>query len=143
MKFPQTKLGPDTAPLAAGYDGICIFVNGAVNAEVTETLYRQGVKLIALRSAGYNNVDTETLKEKIPVVRVLSDSPRVAAEYAVTLLLTLNRKTHKAYSRVRNGKFSFNGFEGFDLYGKIAGIIGAGQIGKIAAEILRGFGMEV
>jgi D-lactate dehydrogenase len=143
IKFLQAKLGPDTVPLAAGYDGICIFVNDELNAEVSELLYRQGVKLIALRSAGYNNVDLEALKGKIPVVRVPSYSPHSVAEYAVTILLTLNRKTHKAYSRVRNGNFSLNGLEGFDLYGKTAGIIGTGQIGRITAEILRGFGMEV
>jgi D-lactate dehydrogenase len=143
VKFLQAKLGADTASLAAGYDGVCVFVNDDVDAEVAEILHRQGIKLIALRSAGYNNVDLEALKGKIPVVRVPSYSPHSVAEYAVTLLLTLNRKTHKAYSRVRNGNFSLNGLEGFDLYGKIAGIIGTGQIGKITAEILRGFGMEV
>jgi D-lactate dehydrogenase len=143
VKFLHAKLGADTASLAAGYDGICIFVNDELNAGVTEILCRQGLKLIALRSAGYNNVDLESLRGKIPVVRVPSYSPHAIAEYAVSLLLTLNRKTHKAYSRIRDGNFSLNGLEGFDLYGKTAGIIGTGQIGRITAVILRGFGMEV
>jgi D-lactate dehydrogenase len=143
VKFLQAKLVPDTAALAAGYEGICVFVNDELSAEVIDILHRQGVKIIALRSAGYNNVDLEALRGRIPVVRVPSYSPHAIAEYAVTLLLTLNRKTHKAYSRVRNGNFSLSGLEGFDLYGKTAGIIGTGQIGRITAEILRGFGMNV
>ncbi|MFP3089685.1 2-hydroxyacid dehydrogenase [Treponema sp. TIM-1] len=143
LKYLNVRLGPDTAALASGYDGICIFVNDRIDAVTADILYRQGIKIIALRSAGYNNVDLEALRGKIPVVRVPAYSPHAVAEYAVSLLLTLNRKTHKAYSRVREGNFSLAGLEGFDLYQKIAGIIGTGQIGKITAEILRGFGMEV
>ncbi|MDR2070384.1 MAG: 2-hydroxyacid dehydrogenase [Treponema sp.] len=143
LKYLTVRLGPDTAALASGYDGICIFVNDKVDAVTADILYRQGIKIVALRSAGYNNVDLDALRGKIPVVRVPAYSPHAVAEYAVSLLLTLNRKTHKAYSRVRDGNFSLAGLEGFDLYKKIAGIIGTGQIGKITAEILRGFGMEV
>jgi D-lactate dehydrogenase len=143
VKYLRVRLGPDTAALAAGYDGICIFVNDVIDAGTADILYRGGVKLIALRSAGYNNIDLEALAGKIPAARVPAYSPHAVAEYAVSLLLTLNRKTHKAYSRVRDGNFSLTGLEGFDLYNKTAGIIGTGQIGKIAAEILRGFGMEV
>ncbi|MDR2097176.1 MAG: 2-hydroxyacid dehydrogenase, partial [Spirochaetaceae bacterium] len=143
FKFLQVRLGADTAALAEGYDGICIFVNDVLDAGTADILYRQGIKLIALRSAGYNNVDLEALSRKIPVVRVPAYSPHAVAEYAVTLLLTLNRKTHRAYSRIRDGNFSLTGLEGADLYGKTAGIVGAGQIGRITAEILRGFGMNV
>jgi D-lactate dehydrogenase len=143
IKYLKARLGPDTAALAAGYDGICIFVNDIIDAATADILYRGGLKLLALRSSGYNNIDLEALKGKIPAVRVPAYSPHAVAEYAVSLLLTLNRKTHKAYSRVRDGNFSLTGLEGFDLYNKTAGIIGTGQIGKITAEIFRGFGMEV
>jgi D-lactate dehydrogenase len=143
IKYLKVRLGPDTAALASGYDGICIFVNDGIDAATADILHREGVKLIALRSAGYNNIDLEALRGKIPAVRVPSYSPHAVAEYAVSLLLTLNRKTHKAYSRVRDGNFSLAGLEGFDLYNKTAGVIGTGQIGRITAEIFRGFGMEV
>jgi D-lactate dehydrogenase len=143
VKFLQARLGADTAALANGYDGICIFVNDTLDAETADILYRQGINLIALRSAGYNNVDLEAIRGKIPAVHVSAYSPHAVAEYAITLLLTLNRKTHKAYSRVRDGNFSLVGLDGFDLHGKTAGIVGAGQIGRIVAEICRGFGMYV
>jgi D-lactate dehydrogenase len=143
MKYLNARLGPDTAALASGHDGICIFVNDRIDAAVADILYREKIKIVALRSAGYNNVNLEALRGRISVVRVPSYSPHAIAEYAVSLLLTLNRRTHKAYSRVRDGNFSLAGLEGFDLYKKTAGIIGTGQIGKITAEILRGFGMEV
>jgi D-lactate dehydrogenase len=142
VKFLQARLAADTAALASGFYGVCIFVNDIVDKATAEILRRQGIKLIALRSAGYNNVDLEAIKDTIPAVRVPAYSPHAVAEYAVSLLLTLNRKTHKAYSRIREGNFSLVGLEGADLYGKTAGIIGTGQIGRITAEILRGFGME-
>jgi D-lactate dehydrogenase len=143
VKFLQARLTADTAALAAGFDGVCVFVNDTVDAAAAETLYRQGIKVIALRSAGYNNVDLEAIKGKIPAVRVPAYSPHAVAEYAVSLLLTLNRKTHKAYSRIRDGNFSLVGLEGAVLHGRTAGIVGTGQIGRITAEILWGFGMEV
>jgi D-lactate dehydrogenase len=143
VKFLQARLGADTAALANGYDGICIFVNDTLDAETADILYRHGIKLIALRSAGYNNVELEAIRGKIPAVHVPVYSPHAVAEYAITLLLSLNRKTHKAYSRVRDGNFSLVGLDGFDLYDKTAGIVGAGQIGRIVAEICRGFGMHV
>ncbi|QQO10861.1 2-hydroxyacid dehydrogenase [Breznakiella homolactica] len=143
VKYFPMRLGPDSAALAAGYDGVCIFVNDSVDAQTADILYRGGTKLIALRCAGYNNIDLKAVYEKIHVVRVPAYSPHAVAEYAVSLLLTLNRKTHKAYSRIRDGNFSLNGLVGFDLYGKTAGIIGTGKIGQVAAEILRGFGMDV
>jgi D-lactate dehydrogenase len=143
IKFLKTRLGADTASLAEGYDGVCIFVNDVLDVETANILYKQGVKLVALRSAGYNNVDLDAVRGKIPVVHVPAYSPHAVAEYAVTLLLTLNRKTHKAYSRIRDGNFALDGLEGVDLYGKTAGIVGTGQIGRITAEILRGFGMDI
>lgn len=143
VKFFRERLGPDTVALADGCGGVCVFVNDRVDAQAADALFRQGVRLIALRSAGYNNVDLAALKGRLPVVRVPAYSPHAVAEYAVTLLLTLNRKTHKAYSRIRDGNFSLTGLDGFDLYGKTAGIIGTGQIGRITAEICRGFGMAV
>jgi D-lactate dehydrogenase len=143
LKYLNARLGPDTAALAAGYDGICIFVNDRIDTATADILYQQGIRIVALRSAGYNNVNLEALRGRISAVRVPSYSPHAIAEYSVSLLLTLNRKTHKAYSRVRDGNFSLTGLEGFDLYKKTAGIIGTGQIGRITAEILRGFGMEV
>lgn len=143
VKFLQARLTADTAALAGGFDGVCIFVNDTVDATAAEILHRLGIKLIALRSAGFNNVDLEAIRGKIPAVRVPAYSPHAVAEYAVSLLLTLNRKTHKAYSRIRDGNFSLVGLEGAVLHGKTVGIIGTGLIGRITAEILRGFGMEV
>jgi D-lactate dehydrogenase len=143
LKYLKVRLSADTASLAFKYDGICIFVNDLIDVETADILYGHGIKLIALRSAGYNNIDLEALKGKIPAVRVPAYSPHSVAEYAVSLLLTLNRKIHKAYSRVRDGNFSLTGLEGFDLYKKTAGIIGTGQIGRITAEIFQGFGMEI
>ena len=143
IKFFPARLGPDTAALVAGFDGVCVFVNDRVDSKTAEMLANEGVKLIALRCAGYNNVDLDVVWKKIHVVRVPSYSPHAVAEHAAALLMALNRKTHKAYFRTRDGNFTLNGLEGFDLYGKTAGIIGTGRIGRVLAEILRGFGMKV
>ncbi len=136
-------LSPETAPLTRGFQVVCIFVHDVVNKEVAGILERNEVKLIAIRAAGYNNIDLKALFKKIPVVRVPAYSPYAVAELAVTLMLTLNRKVHKAYFRTRDNNFTLNGLLGFDMRGKTVGIIGTGKIGKVAIKILNGFGMRV
>ena len=143
MKFFETKLNLDTVSLSSGYDVVCAFVNDVVNAQVIDKLCEYGVKLIALRCAGYNNVDLKHAKGKIGVVRVPAYSPYAVAEHAIALLLTLVRNTHKAYVRTKSFNFSLNGLLGFDLYKKTVGIIGTGKIGSIFANICKGFGMRV
>lgn len=144
LHFFEFHLNKKTALTAEGMDAVSIFVNDTVDEECLKTLQKNGVKLIALRCAGYNNVDLPTAKAlNIDVTRVPAYSPHAVAEHTIGLLLTLNRKIHKAYNRVRELNFSLNGLMGFDLYGKTAGIIGTGKIGKIVAEILRGFGVNV
>ncbi|MFQ3621850.1 MAG: 2-hydroxyacid dehydrogenase [Spirochaetales bacterium] len=143
IKYFPVKLGSDTATLAKGYDAVCAFVNDEIDATTVELLFSQGIQLIALRCAGYNNVDLQAVWGKIHVVRVPAYSPHAVAEHAVALLLSLNRKIHKAYLRTREGNFTLAGLVGFDLYGKTAGIIGTGQIGRITGKILSGFGMRV
>ncbi|ULQ61117.1 2-hydroxyacid dehydrogenase [Brucepastera parasyntrophica] len=141
--FIEGKLTPLSAKLAKDHEVVCVFVNDHVTKEIVDILYSSGVRMIALRSAGYNNVDLEAVWEKIHVVRVPAYSPHAVAEYAVALLQTLNRKIHSAYNRIRDGNFQLNGLVGRDLYGKTAGIIGTGKIGKICAEILNGYGMHI
>ncbi len=143
FRFLETKLNEDTAALAEGCGAVCVFVNDDVNAEVIEKLYKNGVKLIALRSAGYNNVDVKAAFGKIHVVHVPAYSPYAVAEHAAALLLTSVRRIHKAYNRTREFNFSLNGLTGFDLHGKTVGVIGAGKIGRIFIDICRGFGMNV
>lgn len=143
IKFLPMRLNADTAELAKGYDAVCAFVNDEIDQKVADILWENGVKLIALRCAGYNNVDLQAVWKRLHVVRVPAYSPHAVAEHALALLLTLNRKTHKAYSRTRDGNFALSGLVGFDLYGKTAGIIGTGKIGRITAEILHGFGMNI
>ena len=143
FRFLETKLNEDTAALAEGCGAVCVFVNDDVNAEVIEKLYKNGVKLIALRSAGYNNVDVKAAFGKIHVVHVPAYSPYAVAEHAAALLLTSVRRIHKAYNRTREFNFSLNGLTGFDLHGKTVGVIGAGKIGRIFIDICRGFGMRV
>lgn len=144
LEFVDEPLNRYTAVLAKNYDAICIFVNDSANAEVLEILAEQGVKLIALRSAGYNHVDLPKAKKSgIKVVRVPAYSPYSVAEHTVALILTINRKTHRAYNRVREGNFSLNGLMGFDLKGKTVGLIGLGKIGICTAKILLGFGCRV
>lgn len=143
IKYFETHLNEDTAALAAGCDGVCVFVNDIVNAAVVDKLYQLGVKVIALRCAGFNNVDTKACFGKIHVFRVPAYSPYAVAEHAMALLLTIVRRIHKAYNRTREFNFSLSGFTGFDLHGKTVGIIGTGKIGRIFADICRGFGMNI
>lgn len=143
IKYFDTHLNEDTVSLAAGYDAVCVFVNDIVNETVVNKLYEMGVKAIALRCAGFNNVDTKACFGKIHVFRVPAYSPYAVAEHAMALLLTVNRHTHKAHNRTREFNFSLQGLTGFDLYGKTVGIIGTGKIGKVFANICRGFGMDI
>lgn len=143
FRFLETKLNKDTAALAEGCDAVCVFVNDSVDADVIEKLYDCGVKLVALRSAGYNNVDVRAAFGKIHVVHVPAYSPYAVAEHAAALLLTSVRRIHKAYNRTREFNFSLSGLTGFDLHGKTVGVIGTGKIGRIFIDICRGFGMKV
>ena len=143
FRFLETKLNEDTVALAKDCDAVCVFVNDTVNAAVIDKLYAFGVKLIALRSAGYNNVDVEAAFGKIHVVHVPAYSPYAVAEHAMALLLTSVRRIHKAYNRTREFNFSLNGLTGFDLHGKTVGVVGTGRIGRIFIDICRGFGMKV
>lgn len=143
IKYINNRLSEDTAPLAAGYDAVCAFVNDDLSAPVAEILHRAGIRVIAMRCAGYNNVDLSAFFDRIHVARVPAYSPYAVAEHAVALILTLNRKTHKAYNRTRDGNFALSGLLGFDLHGKTAGVIGTGRIGQIFAGLLKGFGMRV
>jgi D-lactate dehydrogenase len=144
FKFHDFNINEDNASLAKGYDVVCVFVNDYVNAKVLGILKESGCKMLALRCAGYNNVDLEAAKKLgIPVVRVPQYSPYAVAEYAMSLLMTLNRKIHKAYNRVRESNFNINGLLGFDLNGKTIGVIGTGRIGQIFIKISKGFGMNV
>ena len=143
FRFFETKLNEDTAELAKGFDAVCVFVNDTVNAIVINKLYEYGIKLIALRSAGYNNVDLKAAFGKIHVVHVPAYSPYAVAEHAIALLLTSVRRIHKAYIRTRDFNFSLNGLTGFDFHGKTVGVVGTGKIGRIFIDICRGFGMNV
>ena len=142
-KFFETKLTEDTAELAKGFDGVCIFVNDTANAAVIDKLHEMGIKLIALRCAGFNNVDVKHAYKKIHVLRVPAYSPYAVAEHAMALLLTSIRRIHKAYIRTKDFNFSLNGLTGFDLHGKTVGVIGTGKIGKVFIDICKGFGMKV
>ena len=143
IKYFETKLTADSVVLTNGYDAVCAFVNDTIDESVIDGLVENGVKLIAMRCAGYNNVNLSYAFKKIHVVRVPAYSPFAVAEHAIALIMTLNRKTHKAYNRTRDNNFNINGLVGFDLYGKTAGIIGAGKIGRIMIDLLKGFGMNV
>ena len=133
----------DTVSLAKGADVVCVFVNDDVGADVIDALCKMGVKLIALRCAGYNNVDIERAYGRINVVRVPAYSPYAVAEHAMALLLTSVRRIHKAYNRTRDYNFSLSGLTGFDLHGKTVGVIGTGKIGHIFIDICKGFGMNI
>lgn len=143
FKYFETKLTEDTVDLANGYDGVCVFVNDTVNAKVIDRLCELGVKLVALRCAGFNNVDMKHAHGKIHVVRVPAYSPYAVAEHTMALLLTSIRRIHKAYIRTRDFNFSLSGMTGFDLHGKTVGVIGTGRIGRVFVDICRGFGMNV
>lgn len=142
-KYFESHLTTDTSALAQGHNAVCVFVNEKITAEVIDDLCHQGVGLIALRCAGYNNVDLKAAHQKIKVVRVPSYSPHAVAEHAVGMILCLNRKFQRSYVRIRENNFSIIGLLGFDMHGKTAGIVGCGQIGSKVAGILKGFGMKV
>lgn len=142
--FHDFRLTVDTASTAVGADAVCVFVNDRLDRPCLEKLVSQGVKLAALRCAGFNQVDLKAARELgIAITRVPAYSPHSVAEHTVALLMTLNRQIHRAYNRVREHNFSLAGLVGFDLYGKTMGIIGTGKIGRCTAQIFRGFGMQV
>ena len=143
FKFYETKLNENTVSLARGCDGVCAFVNDTINAAVIDILCGMGIKILALRCAGFNNVDIRHAEGKITVVRVPAYSPYAVAEHAMALLLTSIRRIHKAYIRTRDYNFSLNNMVGFDLHGKTVGIVGTGKIGRVFADICRGFGMTI
>ena len=143
IKYFETKLNEDTVKLAQGFDGVCVFVNDTVNAAVIDRLAEMGVRVVALRCAGFNNVDMKQALNKIHVVHVPAYSPYAVAEHAIALLLTSIRRIHKAYNRSRDYNFSLSGLAGFDFYGKTVGVIGTGRIGQVFINICRGFGMNV
>lgn len=142
-KFYDEKLTIDTISLAKGCEAVCVFVNDNVTKEVVDALYEAGIKLIALRCAGFNNVDLKACQGKITVVRVPAYSPYAVAEHAMALLLTSVRRIHKAYNRTRDYNFALKGLTGFDFHGKTVGVVGTGKIGKIFANICNGFGMNI
>lgn len=142
--FLEPRLSVETAPFAGKAGAVCLFVNDVADAPVLKLLARQGVRLIALRCAGFNNVDLEAARDLgITVARVPAYSPHAVAEHTLALILALNRKIHRAYNRVREGNFALEGLLGFDLHGKTAGIVGTGQIGTVVARILNGFGCRL
>ena len=143
IRFFENKLNEDTVSMAACCDAVCAFVNDTINGEVIEKLSSYGVGVIAMRCAGYNNVDLKAAAGRIKVLRVPAYSPYAVAEHAMGLILTLNRKLHRAYIRTRDHNFSLEGLTGFDLRGKTVGIIGTGKIGRCFADICEGFSMEI
>ena len=144
LRYLEPRLTKDTVSLAAGADVVCVFVNDVVDAPVIDALVELKVKLIALRCAGFNNVDIKHAQKRgIGVVRVPAYSPYAVAEHALGMVLTLNRKFHRAFSRVRDGNFALDGLLGFDIHGKTIGIIGTGKIGQIFAKLISGFGCRV
>lgn len=144
IEYYETKLRPQTAHLAHGCEAVCAFVNDRIDGDTIGVLKKEGVKLLAMRCAGYNNVDLAAAKEaRIKVVRVPAYSPHAVAEHAMAMLLTLNRKIHRAYIRTRDFNFSLSGLEGFVLHGKTAGVIGTGKIGGAFVDICQGFGMKI
>ncbi len=143
IRYYKGHLNKDNVILAQGADVACIFVNDRADAEMIAALVKNGVRLLALRCAGYNNVDLGAAEGQLPVVRVPAYSPYAVAEYTLALMLSLNQKIHRAYWRTRDGNFSLHGLMGFDMHQKTAGIIGTGKIAKILIHTLRGLGMRV
>ena len=143
FKFFESKLNEDTVSLAKGFDGVCVFVNDNINKEVIDKLYEEGIKLIVLRCAGFNNVDVKAAFGKIHVYRVPAYSPYAVAEHAAAMLLTINRRLHKAYIRTRDYNFSLSNLVGVDLFGKTMGVVGTGKIGQVFINICKGFGMHI
>lgn len=143
IRYYRGHLNPNNVVLTQDTDAVCIFVNDTADAAVIDAMVDNGVKLLALRCAGFNNVDLKAAKGKLPVVRVPAYSPYAVAEYSLALMLSLNRKIHRAYWRTRDGNFSLNGLMGFDMHGKTIGIIGTGKIARILIRLLKGFGMRI
>jgi D-lactate dehydrogenase len=144
LHFFQPHLDLETVPLAAGFEGVCAFVNDTLSAPVLERLAGSGTRVLALRCAGFNNVDLAAgARLGLVIARVPAYSPYAVAEHTLALILALNRKLHRAYNRVREGNFALEGLLGFDLHGRTAGLVGTGKIGAIVARILHGFGCEV
>lgn len=143
IRYYKGHLNPNNVVLTQDMDVVCIFVNDTADAAVIDAMVDNGVKLLALRCAGFNNVDLKAAKGKLPVVRVPAYSPYAVAEYSLALMLSLNRKIHRAYWRTRDGNFSLNGLMGFDMHGKTIGIIGTGKIARILIRLLKGFGMRI
>ncbi len=143
IKYFKFNITAENAILSEGADVVCAFVNDIISDEIIERLHEYGVKLIALRSAGYNNIDLKAAYGKIAVARVPAYSPNAIAEHTVALMLSLNRKIHRAYWRTRDSNFSLSGLMGFDMHNKYTGVIGTGKIGKVLVKILTGFGMKV
>lgn len=143
LKFLEFKLTTESVELAKGYDIVCVFVNDELTETIVNRLYDLGVRLIALRCAGFNNVNLKTAYSKIKVCRVPAYSPYAVAEHGLALIMTLNRKTHKAYNRTKESNFNIGGLVGFDLYGKTVGVIGTGKIGQKFVNIVQGLGMKV
>ena len=143
IDYFESKLGPRTAKLAQGYEAVVAFVNDVINKRTIDDLYDAGIRLIAMRCAGYNHVDLKAAQDKVHLVHVPAYSPHAVAEHAIALLQTLNRKIHKAYIRTRDFNFSLNGLVGFDLYGKTVGVAGTGKIGRAFIQICKGFGMNI
>jgi D-lactate dehydrogenase len=144
LTFFDVRLGRETATLADGYEAVCLFVNDVVDAAVAETLRRGGTRLVALRCAGFNNVDLDSTRALgMTVVRVPAYSPHAVAEHTVALMLSLNRKIHRAYARVREGNFAIDGLLGFDFAGRTVGVVGTGKIGAVVTRIMRGFDCRV
>ncbi len=143
FKYFETKLSSDTVGLSRGFDGVVVFVNDTVDKPVIDALCENGVKMIALRCAGFNNVDLKAAQDRIKIARVPAYSPYAVAEHTMAMLLTSIRRIHKAYNRTREFNFSLNGFTGFELHGRTVGVIGTGKIGRIFVNICKGFGMKV
>ena len=143
IRYFQSRLSENNVIVTKDSDTVCAFVNDTINKEVADELYNNGITLIALRSAGYNNVDLKAVFGRIHVVRVPTYSPNAVAEHTVGLMLSLNRKIHKAYYRTRDSNFNINGLLGFDMAGKTVGVIGTGKIGILVSKILKGFDMKV
>ncbi len=143
IKYIETRLSPDSAILAKNYDAVCAFVNDEITKETIDELYELGIRVIAMRCAGYSNVDLSAAAGKVRIVRVPAYSPHAVAEHAAALLLSLDRKLYKAYYRTRDFNFNISGLCGIDLYGKTAGVIGTGKIGRAFIQICRGLGMRV
>lgn len=143
IEYIESKLSARTAVMASGFDAVCAFVNDTIDSSVIETLYNNGVRVLAMRCAGYSNVDVKAAQGKLAIVRVPAYSPHAVAEHAIALLLCINRRIHKAYNRTREFNFNISELTGTDLYGKTAGVIGTGKIGRAFIDICKGIGMRV